>query len=78
MNCFVFLDAYEKRLLKEVENCERELFKLNHSFSPHCKKLLKVIQDPWGNITLDNLLKEPNLNIGQEGAVYNLKSDLKL
>ncbi|GJQ66974.1 hypothetical protein Trydic_g21912 [Trypoxylus dichotomus] len=59
-------ETYGDTLFFEVENCEKELYKLNNSFSLHCKKLLKVIQDPWGNSTLNRLLNTPDSVIEKE------------
>lgn len=66
-----FIDAFEIRLLTEVEICERELHKLNNSFSMHCKKLVKVIRDPWGNATLNKLLNTDDPTITREGKLHN-------
>lgn len=61
-------DTYEANLLYEVEACEKELNKLNNSFSLHCKKLAKVIQDPWGNEVLNKLITTDDPTVAQEGS----------
>ncbi|KAK9758472.1 hypothetical protein QE152_g475 [Popillia japonica] len=59
-------ESYGNKLFYEVANCEKELYKLNNTFSLHCQKLLKVIQDPWGNSTLNRLLNTPDAVIDRE------------
>lgn len=66
MYCY-FLDNYEEELLCELQECE----KLNNSFAIHCKKLIKVILDPWGHPTLKRLLSLKDITIGNEG-IYEL------
>ncbi|KAF5294237.1 hypothetical protein FQA39_LY13485 [Lamprigera yunnana] len=60
------INKYEARLLKEVKHCEMLLLHSNNIFSLRCRKLAEVIKDPWGNPILDRLLKESEVEIGND------------
>ncbi|KAJ8981467.1 hypothetical protein NQ317_006993 [Molorchus minor] len=59
-----FKATHQAKLLSEIEKAQNELLKLNSGFATRCKKLADVVNNPWEDPVLMNLMKTKDAEIG--------------